>query len=155
MTTEIHTATHKDVTRMVVYGSQFWTQTRYFKCGIAYDTESVIEMTEQLIDNGIVLYAEDENEIVALMLVIITPCLMNKNYMMAVEWVFYVDPDYRRSGLGVKLIAAAEHILQQRHVKFFTMVSLTHVTPDAANQLYETLGFEHSEANYTKELAWP
>ena len=151
---EIRLATHDDVVRMVVYGDQFWSQTRYFKAGVEYDTETVIEMTSLLIDEGVVLYAEDDGEIVALMLVIIMPFLMNKNHLAACEWVFYVDPQYRRGGLGVKLIVAAEELLKEKRVKFFTMVSLTNVTPDAANKLYETLGFEHSETNYTKDLSW-
>ena len=151
----IREATVDDVVRLVVYGDQFWSQTRYYAAGVEYHTETVIERTNQLIDDGVVLYAENaEGDIVALMLVAIAPFPMNYHHLCACEWVFYVDPAYRRGGLGAKLIQQAEHLLKERRVKFFTMVSLVNVTPEAANKLYESLGFEHSEANFTKELSW-
>lgn len=152
---EIKTATFDDVVKLVVYGEQFWRQTRYFEAGIEYHADTVIEMTNNLIDEGVVLYAENgTGKVVALMLVIVAPFLMNVEYLTACEWVFYVDPKYRRGGLGAKLIQMAEELLRERRVKFFTMVSLANVTPEAADQLYETLGFEHSETNFTKDISW-
>ena len=145
----------EDIERMVAYGQQFWHQTRYYAAGIDYDVETVTAMTQSLIDEGVAMYAEDrDGNIIALMVVIISPFPMNIHFLAACEWVFYVDPAYRRGGLGVKLIEAAEEILKSKSVKFFTMVSLTNVTPEAANKLYETLGFEQSETNFTKDLSW-
>lgn len=155
-TASIRVATPDDVDRMVAYGEQFWHQTRYYAAGVEYDVDTVTHFTRYLLDEGVVLYAvDDQDTIIALMLVIIAPFPMNMNHLCATEWVFYVDAAYRRGGLGVKLIAQAEQILKHRRVKFFTMVSLANVTPEAANQLYKTLGFEHSETNFTKELSWP
>ena len=152
----IHQAKPEDVDRLVAYGEKFWSQTRYFKAGVDYDIDTVTAVTNNLLDEGVVLYARDvDNNIIALMLVIIAPFPMNVNYLMACEWVFYVDPAFRRGGLGVKLIKTAEKLLIARQVTFFTMVSLINVTPEAANQLYQSLGFEHSESSYTKEISWP
>lgn len=150
----IKVATSDDVIRLVTYGDKFWSQTRYFAAGIEYNTKTVLAVTNALIDDGIVLFAEDDGEVVALMLVIIAPFPMNQDYTAACEWVFYVEPDYRRSGLGIELIGMAETMLKDKGVKFFTMVSLANVEPEAANKLYEYLGFEHSETNYTKDLQW-
>ncbi|MGY8962548.1 MAG: GNAT family N-acetyltransferase [Rhodospirillales bacterium] len=152
---KIHAAKVEDVERMVAYGQQFWHQTRYYAAGVDYDVDTVTNMTHALLDEGVVLYAQDgDGEIVALMLVIIAPFPMNMHFLTACEWVFYVDPMYRRGGLGAKLISQAEKILKDRSVKFFTMVSLSNVTPEAANKLYEALGFEQSETNFTKDLSW-
>lgn len=152
---EVLVATHEITDRLVDYGERFWEETRYFEAGVSYDRDTVTDMTTYLIDEGVVLYAESpEGEIIALMLVIIMPFPMNRNFKAACEWVFYVDPEYRRNGLGVDLLETAELILRQEQVKFFTMVSLVNVTPEAANKLYEFLGFEHSETNYTKDLTW-
>ena len=152
---EIKEATFDDVVKLVVYGERFWQQTQYFKDGIAYDPDTILAMTNTLIDEGVVLYADDaEGNVVALMLVIVSPFPMNAHYLAACEWVFYVDPDYRRGGLGAKLIQAAEDLLKEREVKYFTMVSLTTVTPEAAHQVYKSLGFNHSETNFTKDISW-
>ena len=151
----VEVASHADIERLVNYGERFWEETGYFEAGVGYDFETVTDMTAQLIDEGVVLYAETQaGEIVALMLVIIGSFPMNRNFTAACEWVFYVDPAYRRGGLGIELLMTAETILKQQKVKFFTMVSLANVTPEAANKLYQSLGFEHSETNYTKDLSW-
>lgn len=151
----IRIATREDVPRLVAYGRQFWSETRYFAQGVEYDLDTVIAMTYHLLDEGVVLFAEDEaGEVVALMLVIIAPFLMNANYTTACEWVFYVEPEYRRSGLGAALMEEAEKILRTHGVKFFTMVSLSNVEPNGAGALYQSLGFELSETNYTKDLLW-
>ncbi len=151
----IRLAQPEDVERMVAYGQQFWEQTRYFAAGVEYDIDTVTYTTHQLIDEGIAMYAEDDDgKIVALMLVVISPLPMNWHHLTACEWVFYVEPDYRRSGLGVKLIQHAEELLKMQKVTFFTLVSLSNVTPEAAHKLYESLGFECSETNFTKELTW-
>lgn len=155
--TSIRLATSADVDRMVAYGEKFWRQTRYYSAGVEYDVDTVTHFTRYLLDEGVVMYAvdNDQDRIIALMLVIIAPFPMNMNHLCATEWVFYVDADYRRGGLGIRLIEQAEQILKDRRVKFFTMVSLANVVPESANKLYEALGFEHSETNFTKELSWP
>lgn len=151
---QIRKATHADVDRLVEYGKQFWVQTRYYAEGVEYDLETVTNVTHGLVDNGIVLYADDEaGKPIALMLIFVAPFPMNANHFQACEWVFYVDPAYRRGGLGATLIKEAEAQLKELGVKFFTMVSLTNVTPEAANQLYKHLGFSHSETSFTKTLS--
>lgn len=147
-------ASYDDVEKMVIYGEQFWHQTRYFERGVTYDFESVMAMTNHLIDEGIVLYAEADDEVVALMLIVVSPLPMNNDHLTAAEWVFYIDKKYRGSRLGVKLMKKAEEMLTKKRVQFFTMISMTNVTPDAANRLYEHLGFEHLESCFTKELSW-
>lgn len=151
----IYQATHADVDRLVEYGKCFWIQTNYFAAGVSYDVPTITRITHQLVDEGVVLFAEDdEQNLLGLMLVIITPFLMNENFETACEWVFYVDPAYRGVGLGAVLIDEAEEILRMRGVKFFTLVSLANVTPKNAERLYGMLGYAHSETNFTKDLTW-
>jgi len=148
-----------EVDKLVAYGEQFWEQTLYHKAGIKYDKYSVKKMTEYLAapsDNGgegVVLFAHDEDDnVVGLLLVIIGPFPMNHAYRAATEWVFYVDPAHRKAGVGQELIAKAEKVLRYRGVRFFTMVSLSNVQPEAAEGLYKSLGYQHAETSFTKDL---
>ena len=147
-------ATHEDVVEMMRLGEIFWKQTRYFKEGVDYDTDTVSAMVYMIMDEGVALIARADGEIVGLMLVIVHPFPMNNHHLIGVEWVFYIDPAHRRGGLGADLIAAAEHQLRGKQVKYFTMVSLSEVTPELANKLYEQLGFKQSETSFTKEIVW-
>lgn len=151
---EIVQAREEDIERMAIFGQAFWEQTRYFKDGIGYDWETVADMTHTIIEEGVALYAEEAGELVGLLLVFVSPHPMNKNQLLAVEWVFYVEPNYRRSGLGKSLILTAESLLQNRGVRHFTMVSLSDVTPEAANRLYESMGFAPYESSFMKTIPW-
>lgn len=150
---EIKNASTTDIERLVAYGEQFWHLTKYYKdVGIDYNLDTVTTITKHLVKNGIVLYAEEDGEVVGLMLVFVSPFPMNADYLQATEWVFYVDESHRRTGLGQDLIQEAEAQLLERGVTLFSMISLSNVTPEAAERLYENLGYEHTETAFTKVL---
>lgn len=150
----IRKANVEDINRLVDYAKIFWDQTEYVSA-VEYDVETMVDTTLGMIENDIVLYAENlEGQVVGLLCVMITPFLMNRNYLSACEWGFYVDEEYRCTGLGIRLIQIAEELLVERKVKFFTMVSLTNLRPKAVGRFYERLGFKHVESDYVKDLMW-
>ncbi len=149
----IRSATVADIDRLVAYAQIFWEQTDYAKI-VEYDVDTMADTTADLIDNDVVLYAEDDGNVVGLLCVMISPFLMNRNYLSACEWGFYVDAEYRSSGLGIALIRRAEEILKEKKVTFFTLVSLANLRPAAVGRFYERLGFRHVESDYVKELSW-
>ena len=152
MGVQIKRASEDDTERLVAYGSQFWSQTRFYAEGVDYDVATVTAMADYLRLNGVSLYAEDDGNIVGLMLIFVEPFAMNKNYLAATEYVYYVDPAYRGTKVAFTLMQQAERILKEKDVKFFSMISLTNVTPEVANRLYESLGFSQSESTFTKTL---
>lgn len=151
-TPKVVQASVEDAVRIAVFGEQFWRQTDDFQAGIEYDSDSVLETINAIVEDGVALYAEHDGTLVGLMLVIVAPHLMNKNHLLAYEWVFYVAPKFRRGGLGTDLIVTAEQVLKKKRVSYFTMVSLQNVTPKEADKLYERLGFVLSEKSFKKEI---
>ncbi len=150
--TDIRFATSEDVDRLVEYGRTFWHQTLYFEDGVDYDVASVTTTTNWLLDEGIALYAEKDGKVVGLLLAVVGPFPMNNNYKAATEWVFYVDPEVRKEGVGQRLIQHAEKMLRPQGVKYLSMISLSNVQPEAAEGLYKSLGFRHTETSFTKDL---
>ena len=149
----IRQADYADIERLVDYARAFWNQTLYAET-IEYDIETMVERTAGLIENDVVLYAETMNgTVVGLICIMISPFLMNKNYLSACEWGFYVDDEYRRSGLGIKLLAQAEDMLKERNVKYFTMIALANLRPKVVGRFYERLGFKLEETCYTKDIS--
>lgn len=151
---EIQSATAEDVVKIAVFGEIFWQQTRYAKSGMEYDGETVIEMINHILDSGVALIVKNAGEVVGLLLIIIANHPMNKHHLLGVEWVFYLAPELRRTGLGADLILAAEQQLRVKGVRYLTMVSLSEVDPESAAGLYKKLGFEHSETSFSKEISW-
>ena len=150
--TIIREASEQDVDRLVEYGRTFWEQTLYFEDGVDYDAGSVIYMTRWLLEEGVAIYAEKAGKPVGLLLAVVGPFPMNNSFQAATEWVFYVDPEVRKEGVGQRLIAFATEILRARGVKYLSMISLANVQPEAAEGLYKSLGFRHTESSFTKDL---
>ena len=149
--TMIRQAKSEDIDRMIAFAKGFWDQTTYAE-SVEYDIDTMVDTTKAMIDTDVVLYAEDEGEIVGLLSIMISPFPMNRNIKSAVEWGFYVHEQYRSGGLGVKLLECAEAMLKERGVKFFTMIALENLKPKAVGRFYRRLGFAPEETCYMKEL---
>lgn len=147
----IREATVADIDRLVVYAKTFWDETDYAKI-VEYDVDTMVDTTAGLIEDDVVLYADNDGQVVGFLAIMISPFLMNRNYLSACEWGFYVDTEYRSSGLSVRLIQRAEQILRQKKVTFFTLVSLANLRPAAVGRFYERLGFKHAESDFVKVL---
>lgn len=150
--TELRLATPSDKPAIYDFGRTFWNQTLYAKAGIEYDRETVFDVIQLCMDEGVAILAEDGEKIVGMILVLVFPFLMNRNHKVATEWVFYVDPEYRREGIGDALIGAAEALLKLMNVTLFNMVNLQNVTPESAAKLYEKQGFALAETTYLKDI---
>lgn len=149
----ISVATMDDLPEMIKLGKKFWKQTSYYKDhGIDYDVRTVWNVSVECIMNGVSLVNKTDGRIDGLMLIPIVPFPMNANYTSATEWVFFVDPSKRGSRAGYQMIVEAEAMLKEKGVTLFSLVSLTNVTPEVANKLYEGMGFEHSETGFTKDI---
>lgn len=154
LNSHIRPANARDLPMMLEFGRGFWEQTLYYKAGIEYDIESCTDMTHLCIDDGLALIVEDDqSKVIGMLLVLVIPVLMNKNHLSATEWVFYIDPEWRQSGLGQQLLELAETSLRLRGVRLFNMVSLENVTPIAAERLYHKIGFQLAERTYMKDIS--
>lgn len=147
----IREAITADIDRLVAYAKIFWDQTEYAAV-VEYDIDTMVDTTIGLIEDDVVLYAEDRGRVVGLLCVMISPFLMNRNIRSACEWGFYVDAEYRSSGLGVRLVQQAEELLKQKKVTFFTLVSLANLRPKAVGRFYERMGFKLAESDYVKVI---
>lgn len=149
----IRKAEMSDLVAMMRLGKEFWHQTKYYKdWGIPYHGVSVATHATQCIDMGATFIDEQDGEIAGMILVYITRFPMDYRVLQGTEWVFYVDPDKRGGKTAVGLMEAAEAALKEMGVKLFSMISLSNVTPERAEKLYQHLGFEHSETGFTKEV---
>jgi GNAT superfamily N-acetyltransferase len=147
----IRQADYADIERLVEFAEQFWSMTE-FSNEVAYDLETMINTTADLIDNDVVLYAESGGQVVGFLAVMISPFPMNKHVLSACEWGFFVDMEYRKTGVGIQLLERAEEMLREKGVKFFTMIALDNLRPEIVGRFYQRLGFKRTEIDYMKVL---
>jgi len=141
-----------DIPAMVALGDTFWQQTSYYKSGVGYDEGQCTILTQNLIKNGIVQVAYDDDRLVGMFLAVVGFIPFNPLAKAATEMVFYVDPDYRKDGLGTRIIKQSENVCRQLGVVYLNMIHLDSVDPEKAEGLYNKLGYYKSETVFTKEV---
>lgn len=153
MGTKVRRAHLDDVPEMVELGEGFWLQTKYYADGIEYSPEDVAHMFSFIIDNdGIAQIAVADGKIVGFLMAIVTPFLFNAEYKSAAEIAYYVHPDYRKGGAGIRLIRQAENVGRQLGLKYLNMVHMDDVNPERPDAVYKKLDYTLNETVFTKEL---
>lgn len=150
---KIRGATLADIPKLVEYGEKFYQQTRHIEEGIPYNPDEVAILCEWLINvkQGFILVLDDDG-VVGFVLVVEAPFPFSPDIRTAQELAYYVDEDYRKTGLGVKLLEHTEKVCKDRGVRYLTMISMESCIPRQAEALYEKLGYSRTETSYTKEL---
>ena len=149
---KVRRAKESDLDAMVALGDSFWRQTSYHKAGVAYDAEQCRQLADTLRTHGIAQVAYDGDKIVGMLLAVIGSVPFSPTVGSATEMVFYVEPDYRKDGLGAHLIKQAENVCRQLGVKYLNMIHLASVDPSKPEALYKRMGYHTSETVFTKEV---
>lgn len=150
---KVRRGTHEDVPALLPLCREFYEQSQYAGAGIKFSTNAMTNILFSLMgDNGIVAVAENDGELVGLVLVALFPFHFNPKHKVATELLFYVTASGRGAGLGKQLLKKAEQVATQKGVKLFSMVAHEHVDSSSAHNLYEKSGYVKSEVAYIKEL---
>lgn len=127
---------------------------RFFKASIYSDLEckedKIDELADQLLHdptNGIVILAYSESSPVGVLAALVTPLLFNHD-RIASELVWWVDEEYRASGLGRELIDAFEY--WGKEIAKVNHCQLSSLSSDDLGPYYEKRGYKFIEKAYLK-----
>lgn len=144
----IRQATKADTDQIVKLSLAFYPTTDYVKFA-PVNEDSIRTLTDALIENGVVLVAVLEDEIVGVVGLVLTPFPFNQDIIGAYEIVFYVTPEAQGMGVGQELLAAVDPVCREAGATLIQMVHLN-TSPPLVAKLYEKLGYRYSESCYTK-----
>lgn len=147
----IRLATADDLPTLVIFGRHFYEHT-LFRQWIAYSEAGAEANFRQMIDNGMLFCAVIDEKVVGTIGAIVGPCLINTDHGMAAEMFWWVEPEFRRSGAGDKLMDAVEAEAKSRGITFFSMVALEGGTVEQAGRIYEKRGYIPMERVWLKVL---
>lgn len=146
----IRKATKYDLPAVLAMSRRFYATTAY--AGFAdFDTPTVEKLTLMLIEKGIVLLADVKGEPVGMVGLVVAPFMFNDSIRGAYEVVWWVNPEMQSRGIGTELLQAIEPACKEADVRLIQMVCLA-TSPAKAGQLYERVGYAHSETSYTKVI---
>jgi GNAT superfamily N-acetyltransferase len=146
----IRIAAEADIPRIIEMGRKFWALTDYRS--VEYDAGSIEHWSKLMIDQGLLLVAEVDGEVVGSVGALSAPLLGNVKYRVASELFWWLEPEHRTVGLGAALLIGIEGAAKAQGVKFFNMIALNAVEPERAAQVYLERGYKLTEWSFTKEL---
>jgi len=127
---------------------RFWQHTRYPE---SFNREHTRNMVQLAYDHGL-LAVIDQCGIVGFIAGVKAPLLASTDALNGTELAWWVEPEYRKGGSGIKLMRFIEKLARKQGVKYWNMISMQSSSPGTANKIYERLGYIHSETSYTKVL---
>lgn len=102
---------------------------------------------------GLLIVAENgDGEIIGVVGGLKYPFLNNRDWIIGSELLWWIEPQYRDSGLGKKMLAAIEEAARDAGCQLWVMVTLENVEPEKAGAIYQKLGYTLTEHSYMKEL---
>lgn len=96
--------------------------------------------------NFICICEENKGIIIGL----VYPTFWNPDRLVAQELGFWVEPEYRGSGLSLDLMNQFEDKAKELGAEEITMIALEASNPKAVGRLYEKLGYHKLEHSYMK-----
>jgi GNAT superfamily N-acetyltransferase len=115
------------------------------------NTELWIDNWEKLIETGIgTIFFEEKEGMPIGMIGGVTHPDINSGEMTATEFFWYVDPNYKGSGL--KLLKKFEEWAKDKDCVNIVMVHLENNMPEKLKRIYLKKGFCHIESHYSKRL---
>lgn len=146
----IRPAIPEDIFRLRDMGQAFFIETGWNKHA-SFDVESYAHTIAALIENGVLLVAERDGNVVGMAAAGLAPAWWNKNVLTAQELFWYVEPDHRR-GLGGQLMDALESAVTDLGVVLFSMSAEEGLRGPALSRLYRQKGYFPMEALFWKRL---
>jgi N-acetylglutamate synthase-like GNAT family acetyltransferase len=142
----IRLAHTEDIPRIVELGSRSLAEGPYRDMQKDVPEQSA-KFAAYVMANGKVLVYEDEGKIVGLLAMLMLPHYLSME-LTATEVMWYVTPENRPGGAGMRLLWEAEKMAKDAGA-----VSMVFAAPSGAiGAIYERFGYKPIETNYRKVL---
>lgn len=145
----IRQATIEDFDIILDMAKKFWQSTIYEE---EFDRDHTKKVVGLAFDHGLIAVIEQKEGVVGFVGGVKSPLLANPNVMMGTELAWWVEPEYRKGGEGIKLMKFIEKLAKEQGVKYWVMVAMESSDPETAAKIYERLGYEKTESSYVRVL---
>lgn len=144
----VRPAAPSDLPAILEMSAKFYPLTSYSE-RIPFDPESTAVLAEALVQQHVLLVAEDCGRTVGMVGALLFPFAFNGKFRHAQEVVYWVEPEARGSSAAQKLIKGLRDACDWRGVHLVSMVNL-HNSPPAAAAMYEHAGYTLAEQTWAR-----
>jgi len=147
-------AEYDDIEAILALGEKFFDLANWPRYA-EWDKNSVASTLTSLIDgklNGILLVGEADSKVVGMSAALIFPFYFNFNILVGQEIFWYVEDEFRNSGIGAGMMQKLEQESKLRGATVFIMSSVSGLRDKALARLYSNLGYSQGENTFIKRL---
>ena len=144
----IRSATLLDVPKILDLVKEFYPLTHYSKFA-EFDDDTVTNLIDTLKRRGILLLAQQEDEVIGIIGFIGAPFIFNNAVTTGHEVIWWVRPEFRNTSVGVQLLTRADQIASLRGWASLQMTRLESSDP-RIDPVLIAAGFLPTEHCFTK-----
>jgi len=128
----------------------FWAQTSFSH--VPYCPDSITLAAREMMGIGLLLMAEVDGKIAGAVGAVVCPLYANRDVLLGSELFWWVEPEFRNTGIGKEMIFGIEKAAKEAGVAIFSMMALENVEPEKASAIYQRLGYRPTERGFSKVL---
>ena len=144
----IRQATLNDFDAILDMCEEFWSHTQFTE---PFEREHCAVMVQMSYDHGL-LAVYDSQGPQGFIAAVKSPLLGSAYAITATELAWWVNPPFRGTMAGIKLVNELERLSKLQDVKYLNMAFMETSMPQAVRTLYEKLGYTLQETVFTKVL---
>lgn len=141
----------EDDPALVRFGRRFYDTLPY--ADIPYCEASAVRWAAMLREIGVLLIALSDDVPIGMAGGLFAKFIFNDAYQVGSELLWWVEPEYRRSGAGAALLAALEKAAYARGAARWSMIAIE-ATADRVGHIYSQAGYVATERTYSKVPQW-
>ena len=149
----IRPAKFVDIPILMRMGHDFYNVTNFAEIAPLCD-ETIREFFEALIEKEehVFLVLEAPEGIAGFTIALVFQAWFNRNVTMAQELLWWIEPDHRKQGAGIELLAELERAVIEKGAQSFIVASLDNLEPDRLARLYARRGYVPHEHMFLRGL---
>lgn len=134
-------ATHDDVYKCLDCAEHF---VKHY--GLDWDLESTVETLHNIIEAGVFILAEDGDKVMGGAAAVMVANPWNKHQLFFQELFWWVEPEYRNTSVGIKLLKLLESKAPDNAIIALSVLPNTNIKEDTLHKL----GYSLKELAYVR-----
>lgn len=140
-----------DFDELIEIGHKFF-EFNIYRHQTTIDEASLVRTFTQLCIDGVLLVVEHEGKVIGTAGAFIAPLYWNNHFMQGLEAFWWINEEFRSSGVGETLRSCLQEAAKQKGAHFWNMIALRESMHDRVCKHYELAGMLHVETVYMKVL---
>ena len=144
----IRRAEIEDIEQIELLCKKFFDVCGYDFCD--YDKETINGLLDSSISQGLTSVAEKENRLIGFITGLAFPAILNNKVLCGSELAWWVEPEFRKTSAGIKLLKHIEKSAKDFGVLTWSMMCLEELNPDGLESMYKRMGYKPAERTFVR-----